>query len=124
MPHPLTLPGLESKEADRSAITLRDHVNATLKDEGNQYVKDKDGWTNKNFLWLLVEDYGLDKLRAQVKRPLNGLRIVLIDFVGWRRAVAGELDRHVTGEVHRVAVAARGTRSHVVAESIDGPTHG
>jgi pimeloyl-ACP methyl ester carboxylesterase len=29
-PHPLTLPGLESKDADRSAITLRDHVNATV----------------------------------------------------------------------------------------------
>lgn len=29
-PHPLTLPGLESKDADRSAITLRDHVTATV----------------------------------------------------------------------------------------------
>jgi pimeloyl-ACP methyl ester carboxylesterase len=29
-PHPLTLPGLESKDADRSAITLRDHVDATV----------------------------------------------------------------------------------------------
>ena len=62
----------ERLDADTS---YREHVNATLKDEGIQYVKDKDGWTNKNFLWLLVEDYGLDKLRAQVKRPLNGLRI-------------------------------------------------
>jgi succinate dehydrogenase / fumarate reductase cytochrome b subunit len=62
----------ERLDADTS---YRDHVNATLKDEGIQYVKDKDGWTNKNFLWLLVEDYGLDNLRAKVKRPLNGLRI-------------------------------------------------
>ena len=62
----------ERLDADSS---YREHVNATLKDEGIQYVKDKDGWTNKNFLWLLVEDYGLDNLRAKVKRPLNGLRI-------------------------------------------------
>lgn len=29
-PHPLTLPGLESKDADRSRITLRDHVDAVV----------------------------------------------------------------------------------------------
>jgi pimeloyl-ACP methyl ester carboxylesterase len=28
--HPLTLPGMESKEADRSKITLRDHVDAVV----------------------------------------------------------------------------------------------
>ncbi len=28
--HPLTLPGLESRDADRSAITLRDHVDAVV----------------------------------------------------------------------------------------------
>jgi pimeloyl-ACP methyl ester carboxylesterase len=28
--HPLTLPGMESKDADRSEITLRDHVNAVV----------------------------------------------------------------------------------------------
>src|SRR5690348_13519714 len=28
--HPLTLPGMESKDADRSAITLRDHVDAVV----------------------------------------------------------------------------------------------
>ena len=27
---------------------------------------------NKNFLWLLVEEIGLDKLRERVKRPLDG----------------------------------------------------
>lgn len=26
--HPITLPGMESREADRSGITLRDHVDA------------------------------------------------------------------------------------------------
>lgn len=29
-PHPLTLPGLESADADRSRITLADHVNAVI----------------------------------------------------------------------------------------------
>lgn len=28
--HPLTLPGMESKDADRSEITLRDHIDAVL----------------------------------------------------------------------------------------------
>ena len=28
--HPLTLPGMESKDADRSAITLRDHIDAVV----------------------------------------------------------------------------------------------
>ena len=35
----------------------------------------QDGFTNKNFLWLLVEDYGLDRLAEQVARPLYGLRV-------------------------------------------------
>ncbi len=29
-PYPLTLPGMESKDADRSTITLRDHVDAVI----------------------------------------------------------------------------------------------
>jgi succinate dehydrogenase / fumarate reductase cytochrome b subunit len=30
---------------------------------------------NKNLLWLLVEDMGLDELRSRVKRPLEDLRV-------------------------------------------------
>jgi succinate dehydrogenase / fumarate reductase, cytochrome b subunit len=30
---------------------------------------------NKNFLWVLVEDIGLDELRRRVKRPLTNLRV-------------------------------------------------
>ena len=30
--------------------------------------------TNKNFLWLLVEEIGLDELRSRVKRPLTDLQ--------------------------------------------------
>ncbi|MDA0182761.1 CoB--CoM heterodisulfide reductase iron-sulfur subunit B family protein [Solirubrobacter phytolaccae] len=50
----------------------RDHVNATLAAEGLTYEK---GITNKHFLWLLVEEIGLDEVRRRVKRPLTDLRV-------------------------------------------------
>jgi succinate dehydrogenase / fumarate reductase, cytochrome b subunit len=53
----------------------RAHINEALAGEGLEYVRDKDGWTNKNLLWVLVEDYGLDRLKQQVRRPLAGLRV-------------------------------------------------
>ena len=53
----------------------RAHINEALAAEGLEYAKDKDGFTNKNFLWVLVEDIGLDKLRELVKRPLTGLSV-------------------------------------------------
>jgi succinate dehydrogenase / fumarate reductase, cytochrome b subunit len=53
----------------------RDHINQVLAGEGLEYVKDGNGFTNKNFLWVLVEDYGLDDLRGRVRRPLSGLRV-------------------------------------------------
>jgi succinate dehydrogenase / fumarate reductase cytochrome b subunit len=61
----------ERLDADEA---YRDHINTHLEPEGLSYEKDK-GWANKNFLWLLVEDIGLDKLRELVVRPLEGLRI-------------------------------------------------
>jgi succinate dehydrogenase / fumarate reductase cytochrome b subunit len=54
----------------------RAHVNEALSGQGLSYEKSEDGsWTNKNFLWLLVEDYGLDRLKEKVVRPLSGLRV-------------------------------------------------
>jgi succinate dehydrogenase / fumarate reductase cytochrome b subunit len=50
----------------------REQVNSNLSDQGLRYEK---GLTNKNFLWLLVEDLGLDELRSRVKRPLENLRV-------------------------------------------------
>ena len=50
----------------------RAHINEVLAEEGLEYRK---GITNKNFLWLLVEDYGLERLAEQVTRPLSGLRV-------------------------------------------------
>jgi succinate dehydrogenase cytochrome b subunit len=51
------------------------HINEALEPEGLSYEKGKAGFENKNFLWVLVEDFGLDELKAQVKRPLSGLRV-------------------------------------------------
>ena len=50
----------------------RDHINSNLADEGLSYDK---GLTNKNLLWLLVEEIGLDTLRSKVRRPLSGLKV-------------------------------------------------
>ena len=49
-----------------------DKVNAILADEGLTYTP---GLEIKNFLWVLVEDLGLDKLKSMVKRPLTGLHV-------------------------------------------------
>lgn len=46
-------------------------VNATLAEEGLHY---SGGLEIKNFLWVLVEDIGLEVLRGMVRRPLTGLR--------------------------------------------------
>ena len=51
----------------------RSHINETLAEEGLSY--DPEGFSNKNFLWVLVEDYGLDRLKEQVQRPLGGLKV-------------------------------------------------
>jgi succinate dehydrogenase / fumarate reductase cytochrome b subunit len=53
----------------------RAHINEALAAEGLEYENGKDGFENKNFLWVLVEDIGLDKLREAVRRPLTGLRV-------------------------------------------------
>ena len=50
----------------------RAHVNETLSAEGLTYEK---GIANKHFLWLMVEEIGLDAIKAKVKRPLTDLRV-------------------------------------------------
>jgi succinate dehydrogenase / fumarate reductase cytochrome b subunit len=47
-------------------------INENLRDEGLRYEK---GVVNKNLAWLLVEDMGLDDLRARVRRPLRNLKV-------------------------------------------------
>jgi len=62
----------ECQERLDANADYREHVNATLRADGLAYDK---GLTNKNLLWLLVEDLGLDELRSRVKRPLTDLRV-------------------------------------------------
>src|SRR4051812_6167201 len=50
----------------------REHINETLSADGLTYER---GITNKHFLWLMVEEIGLDEIRARVKRPLENLRV-------------------------------------------------
>ena len=50
----------------------RDRVNESLAGEGLRYQR---GVVNKHLLWLLVEEIGLDEVRAKVKRPLEDLRV-------------------------------------------------
>jgi succinate dehydrogenase / fumarate reductase, cytochrome b subunit len=47
-------------------------VNETLAPEGLEYER---GIANKNFLWVLVEELGLDVLKSKVVRPLTDLRV-------------------------------------------------
>src|SRR4029450_3005869 len=68
-----TCQGAQSECQERldADAAYRAHINEALAEDGLTY---KQGIDNKNFLWLLVEDYGLDELRGQVKRSLEGLR--------------------------------------------------
>jgi succinate dehydrogenase cytochrome b subunit len=61
----------ERLDADRD---YRDHINSSLAAESLSYRRDGEWW-NKNFLWLLVEEIGLDTVRERVVRPLDGLRV-------------------------------------------------
>ncbi len=62
----------ECQERLDANAEYRERINENLGD-GLRY--DKDRVVNKNLLWLLVEDIGLDKLRSMVKRPLKDLRV-------------------------------------------------
>jgi succinate dehydrogenase cytochrome b subunit len=50
----------------------RGHINETLSSESLEYRR---GIVNKHFLWLMVEEIGLDTIKAKVKRPLTDLRV-------------------------------------------------
>ncbi len=69
-----TCQGAQSECQERldASAEYRAHVNETLAGEGLSYEK---GLTNKNFLWLLVEEIGLERLRSLVKRPLTNLKV-------------------------------------------------
>jgi succinate dehydrogenase / fumarate reductase, cytochrome b subunit len=69
-----TCQGAQSECQERldASAEYRARVNETLAGEGLSYEK---GITNKNFLWLLVEEIGLERLRSLVVRPLHNLRV-------------------------------------------------
>jgi succinate dehydrogenase / fumarate reductase cytochrome b subunit len=62
----------ECQERLDASASYRTQINGTLSSEGLRY---EPGITNKNFLWLLVEEIGLDTLRRKVTRPLTNLRV-------------------------------------------------
>ncbi|HEX8120154.1 MAG TPA: CoB--CoM heterodisulfide reductase iron-sulfur subunit B family protein [Solirubrobacteraceae bacterium] len=63
----------ECQERLDANAEYRSRINETLAGEGLTY--DKDEVVNKNLLWLIVEDIGLDEIRSRVKRPLKDLRV-------------------------------------------------
>jgi succinate dehydrogenase / fumarate reductase cytochrome b subunit len=69
-----TCQGAQSECQERldADTAYRQHINEHLEPEGLAYEKNS-AWWNKNFLWLLVEEIGLDTLRERVVRPLSGL---------------------------------------------------
>jgi succinate dehydrogenase / fumarate reductase cytochrome b subunit len=69
-----TCQGAQSECQERldASADYRAHVNGHLAAEGLEYEA---GIANKNFLWVLVEELGLDELRNRVRRPLTNLRV-------------------------------------------------
>jgi succinate dehydrogenase / fumarate reductase cytochrome b subunit len=62
----------ECQERLDASGEYRGHINELLSPEGLTYER---GIVNKNFLWVLVEEIGLDELAKKVKRPLRDLRV-------------------------------------------------
>jgi succinate dehydrogenase cytochrome b subunit len=69
-----TCQGAQSECQERldANTEYREHVNQSLASESLRYEK---GIVNKHFLWLMVEEIGLDTLRSKVQRPLTDLRV-------------------------------------------------
>jgi succinate dehydrogenase / fumarate reductase cytochrome b subunit len=69
-----TCQGAQSECQERldASADYRSRINEHLTDEALSYEK---GLSNKNLLWLLVEELGLDELRSRVTRPLTDLKV-------------------------------------------------
>ena len=69
-----TCQGAQSECQERldANTEYRNHVNETLSAEGLTYER---GMANKHFLWLMVEEIGLENIVARVEQPLAGLRV-------------------------------------------------
>jgi succinate dehydrogenase / fumarate reductase, cytochrome b subunit len=110
-----TCQGAQSECQERldASAEYREHVNETLASEGLAYAHDPARpLTNKNFLWLLVEEIGLDSLRERVRRPLTNLKVG--PFYGCyivrpRRRLGIDADRPRDDYLHQVIEALGGT---------------
>ena len=103
-----TCQGAQSEAQERldANTEYRDHVNETLAGEGLRYDKPI---TNKHFLWLMVEEIGLDKIASMVTaaahRPARRAVLRLLHRAadrpaGHRRRAPA---RHVPPAAHRGA---------------------
>ena len=61
-----------TNKALKEDAALRDDINSVLADIGKQF---KGTVEVRHFVRMLKEDVGLDKVRAEVKHPLKGLRV-------------------------------------------------
>ncbi|MFZ0090728.1 MAG: CoB--CoM heterodisulfide reductase iron-sulfur subunit B family protein [Solirubrobacteraceae bacterium] len=105
-----TCQGAQSECQERldANADYRDQINDNLADEGLSYER---GLTNKNLLWLLVEEIGLDKLTAKVRRPLENLKVG--PFYGC----------YIVRPVHRLHIDEEHPRDrymHMVIEALGG----
>ena len=105
-----TCQGAQSECQERldANTEYRDFINQNLADEGLSYER---GLTNKNLLWLLVEEIGLDTLRSKVKRPLTDLKVG--PFYGC----------YIVRPVHRLGIDEEHPRDrymHMVIEALGG----
>ncbi|MCW3040247.1 MAG: disulfide reductase [Solirubrobacterales bacterium] len=62
----------ESQQRLDASAEYRAQVNANLAPDGLEY---QPNISNKNFLWMLVEEIGLDVLKGKVTRPLTDLKV-------------------------------------------------
>jgi succinate dehydrogenase / fumarate reductase, cytochrome b subunit len=109
-----TCQGAQSECQERldASAEYREHINRTLAPEGLSYEKNPGGaggppFTNKNLLWLLVEELGLDELRSRVKRPLTNLKVG--PFYGC----------YIVRPRKRLAIDAEHPRDHYLEQVID-----
>jgi succinate dehydrogenase / fumarate reductase, cytochrome b subunit len=69
-----TCQGAQSECQERldANTEYREHINDVLAGESLRYER---GLSNKHFLWLMVEEIGLEEIARRVTRPLTNLRI-------------------------------------------------
>lgn len=63
---------LQEKKVLDSSKEKRDKINAILKEHGHVY---RGSVKIKHLLWVIVEDFGLDKLKEKIINPLKDLKV-------------------------------------------------